>query len=87
MYANDEPFKEPETPENGSPSMPVVLPFSVYLNDNHSIDLEFYQSVGEVEIEISQGGIVILSYSEDITSLMLRNIQLQSDAFGWFVIH
>lgn len=65
----------------------VVLPFSVYLNDNHSIDLEFYQSVGEVEIEISQGGIVILSYSEDITSLMLRNIQLQSDAFGWFVIH
>ena len=86
LFANDEPFKCPDTPENTPRSMPLLLPFSAYLNDDFSIDLDFYHVIGEVEITVSQNGIVISSYSENITSPVLKNIQLQPDASGDFLL-
>lgn len=47
-----------------------LLLFSI-LNDDHSIDLEFYQSIGEVEIAISQNGNVVYSSAENIDSPIL----------------
>mgnify|MGYP003101498001 CR=1 FL=1 len=41
------------------------VPFSAFLNDDYSIDLEFYQSIGEIEIVISQNGDVVYSSTEN----------------------
>lgn len=52
-----------------------LLLFSI-LNDDHSIDLEFYQSIGEVEIAISQNGNVVYSSAENIDSPILWEYRL-----------
>lgn len=96
------PFDYPHDPVDGTRSIPSTIPFSAFLNGNHSIDLDFYQPIGEVEIVISQNGTVIYSFTEDIQTPILRNILLQPDltgdflleisgsdgayAFGWFTI-
>ena len=49
-----------------------MTPFLAFLNDDHSIDLEFYQSIGEIEIVISQNGDVVYSSTENIDSPILR---------------
>lgn len=62
-----------------------LLLFSI-LNDDHSIDLEFYQSIGEVEIAISQNGNVVYSSAENIDSPILRKVQLQQGLGGDFYL-
>lgn len=86
LFANDEPFKCPDTPENTPRSMPLLLPFSAYLNDDFSIDLDFYHAIGEVEITIFQNGDVIYSSSENIESPILKNIQLPQGSSGVFLL-
>ncbi|WP_455588936.1 DUF3244 domain-containing protein [Bacteroides rodentium] len=86
LFANDEPFKCPDTPENTPRSMPLLLPFSAYLNDDFSIDLDFYHAIGEVEITIFQNGDVIYSSSENIESPILKNIQLPQGSSGAFLL-
>lgn len=58
----------------------------VFLNDDHSIDLEFYQSIGEIEIVISQNGDVVYSSTENIDSPILRKVQLQKGLVGDFLL-
>lgn len=84
--ALNENFDIPDGLGNGHRSMPSPVPFSAFLNDNHSIDLEFYQPVGEVEIIISQNGKVVYSFTEDVVSPVLRNVQLQQDLSGSFLL-
>ena len=67
----DEDFDLPGGPGNAHRSIPPVTPFLAFLNDDHSIDLEFYQSIGEVEIAISQNGNVVYSSAENIDSPIL----------------
>ena len=43
----DEDFDLPGGPGNAHRSIPSATPFLAFLNDDHSIDLEFYQSIGE----------------------------------------
>ena len=62
----DEDFDLPGGPGNAHRSIPLA-----FLNDDHSIDLEFYQSIGEVEIAISQNGNVVYSSAENIDSPIL----------------
>lgn len=67
----DEDFDLPGGPGNAHRSIPSATPFLAFLNDDHSIDLEFYQSIGEVEIAISQNGNVVYSSAENIDSPIL----------------
>ena len=69
-----------------SVSIPPVTPFLAFLNDDHSIDLEFYQSIGEIEIVISQNGDVVYSSTENIDSPILRKVQLQKGLVGDFLL-
>lgn len=82
----DEDFDLPDGPGNGHRSIPPVTPFSLFLNDDHSIDLEFYQSIGEIEIVISQNGDVVYSSTENIDSPILRKVQLQKGLVGDFLL-
>ena len=41
----DEDFDLPGGPGNAHRSIPSATPFLAFLNDDHSIDLEFYQSI------------------------------------------
>ena len=66
-----EDFDLPGGPGNAHRSIPSATPFLAFLNDDHSIDLEFYQSIGEVEIAISQNGNVVYSSAENIDSPIL----------------
>ena len=60
------------------------------LGNNHrsipSIDLDFYQPIGEVEIVISQNGTIIHSFRENVISPLLRNIKLQHGLSGDFLL-
>lgn len=82
---NGGPFDYPDDPGQGTRSIPST-PISVFLNDDHSIDLEFYQPMGEVEIVISQNGTVVYTYAENVTSPILRTIQLQQSLSGDFLL-
>lgn len=86
LFANDEPFKCPDTPENTPRSMPLLLPFSAYLNDDFSIDLDFYNAIGEVEITISQNGKIVYSSSENIVYPILKKIELPQSLSGNFLL-
>lgn len=78
----DEDFDLPGGPGNAHRSIPLAIPFSVFLNDNHSIDLMFYLSVGEVEIVISQNGNIVYSFTGNGTSGVLNVILLPHDLWG-----
>lgn len=82
---NGGPFDYPDDPGQGTRSIPCT-PISAFLNDNHSIDLEFYQPIGEIEIVISQNGTIIYAYTENVTSPILRTIQLQQGLSGDFLL-
>lgn len=79
-------FDIPDGLGNNHRSIPSVIPFSAFLNDDHSIDLDFYQPIGEVEIVISQNGTIIHSFRENVISPLLRNIKLQHGLSGDFLL-
>lgn len=84
--ALDGDFDFPDGSGNGHRSISPAIPFSAFLNDNHSIDLDFYQPIGEVEIVISQNGIVVYSFTENVESPLLRNVPLRRDLSGDFLL-
>lgn len=85
VFGSDIPFTKPSGIEKEPRSIPMV-PFSVFLNDNHIIEVEFYEAINEIEIVISQNGEVIYSSSENIVSPTSKSIQLPSDLSGNFVL-
>lgn len=85
MLAGDVPFTKPSGIEQEPRSLPMA-PFSVYLNDSHTVDVDFYQPIGEIEIIISQNGEVVYSSSENIVSPISKSIQLPSDLSGNFLL-
>lgn len=86
LTGNDEPFKKPDEPGKGGRSIPMAVPFAAFLNEDCSIDLDFYQAVGEIEIVISQNGIVVYSSTESIDSPVVRKIPLQEGLSGEFLL-
>ena len=64
----------------------IIMDEDFDLPDDHSIDLEFYQSIGEIEIVISQNGDVVYSSTENIDSPILRKVQLQKGLVGDFLL-
>jgi len=81
LTGNDEPFDGPDEPGKGGRSIPMAVPFSAFLNEDCSIDLDF-QAVGVIEIVISQNGAVVYSSTESIDSPVLKKIPLQEGLSG-----
>lgn len=85
LSANDNPFEYPKGPEQGHRSIPIAVPISAFLNDN-SVELDFFQPVGQIEIVISQDGTVVYSSSENVETSMVKSIQLPQGASGNFML-
>lgn len=82
MYANDEPFEDSDNSGKGSRSLPMELPFSAYLNEDASIDLDFYRAIGEVEIVVFRDGEMVYSATENVTSFVLKTVVLPDGLSG-----
>lgn len=85
LYGNDIPFEFPRGPEQGHRSIPIAIPISAFTSENHSIELDFFEPVGEVEIIISHEGIIVYSSSMNVESPTLKSIILP-ELSGSFVI-
>lgn len=86
LTVSGDPFKYPTDPSKGHRSIPIDVPISASLSDNHSIELDFFQPVGEVEIIISQDGTVVYSSSESVETSLVKSIQLPQNASGNFML-
>lgn len=86
LSVTDEPFTMPNGREKEPRSIPMLVPFSAFLSESHSIELDFYEAIGEIEIIISQNGDVIYSSSENVVSPILKNIQLPQGSSGVFLL-
>lgn len=86
LYGSTSPFERPKGPEQEHRSIPIDVPISASLSDNHSIELDFFQPVGEVEIIISQDGTVVYSSSENVETSLVKSIQLPQNASGNFML-
>ena len=71
LHSNDIPFEILTTgKEDGSRSVIPLVPFVVFVEDsNYSVELDFMEGIGVVEIAISQNGSVIYSSSEKYLQL------------------
>ena len=85
LYGSTSPFEFPKGPEKGHRSIPIDVPISAFLNDN-SVELDFFQPVGKIEIVISQDGTVVYSSFENVETSMVKSIQLPQTASGNFML-
>ena len=69
LFVTDEPFTMPNGREKEPRSIPMLVPFSAFLSESHSIELDFYEAIGEIEIIISQNGDVIYSSSSKLNNI------------------
>ena len=73
--------------EDGSRSVIPLVPFVVFVEDsNYSVELDFMEGIGVVEIAISQNGSVIYSSSENILSPLRKYLQLPFGVSGEYCI-
>lgn len=86
LYGNDIPFQRPTGTEHEHRSIPIAIPISAFTSENHSIELDFFEPVGEVEIIISHEGTIVYSSSMNVESATLKSILLPSELSGSFVI-
>lgn len=64
----------------------MPIPISALLSNQQSIELEFYEPIGDIEISISQDGTIIYSLSESIETYNLKMIQLPQGLSGRFLL-
>lgn len=86
LYGNDIPFERPKGPQQEHRSIPIAIPISAFTSENHSIELDFFEPVGEVEIIISHEGTIVYSSSVNVESATLKSILLPSELSGSFTI-
>lgn len=80
------PFEYPKGSEHGHRSISVAIPISAFTSENHSLELDFFEPVGEIEIIISQDGVVVYSSSENFESPSLKSILLPQNVSGNFML-
>ena len=68
LSVTDEPFTMPNGREKEPRSIPMLVPFSAFLSESHSIELDFYEAIGEIEIIISQNGCIAYIEKYPITA-------------------
>ncbi|RHE95581.1 DUF3244 domain-containing protein [Bacteroides intestinalis] len=88
MTGNDVPFDILTKGNLGDHrSVRPFIPIHVMLDgSSYSLEVCFEQAIGEVDITISQNGVVVYSSSEDVQASMQKIIQLNSGASGNFLI-
>ena len=88
MTGNDVPFDILTKGNLGNHrSVRPFIPIHVMLDgSSYSLEVCFEQAIGEVDITISQNGVVVYSSSEDVQASMQKIIQLNSGASGNFLI-
>ena len=88
MTGNDVPFDILTKGNLGDHrSVRPFIPIHVMLDgSSYSLEVCFEQAIGEVDITISQNGVVVYSSSEDVQASMQKIIQLTSGASGNFLI-
>lgn len=86
LSVSEEPFTMPNGREKEPRSIPMLVPFSAFLSESHSIELDFYEAIGEIEIIISQNGIAVYSFTESIDLPTLKRVQLQQKLSGDFLL-
>ena len=88
MTGNDVPFDILTNGDLGDHrSVQPLIPIFVMLDgSNNTLDLYFEQAIGEVDVTISQNGVVLYFSSEYIQTSVLKNIQLELDVSGSFLI-
>lgn len=80
-----EPYKIPDGSQVGHRSISPLIPISAFLINN-SVELEFCEDVGEVEIIISHEEEVVYSSSEIIDCYVLQHIQLSHEYSDNFLL-
>jgi len=83
---NGVPFQKPKGSGQEQRSIPMPIPISALLSNQQSIELEFYEPIGDIEISISQDGTIIYSLSESIETYNLKMIQLPQGLSGRFLL-
>lgn len=88
MTGNDVPFDILTKGNLGDHrSVRPFIPIHVMLDgSSYSLEVCFEQAIGEVDITISQNGVVVYSSSEDIQASKQKTVQLNSGASGSFLI-
>lgn len=86
LYGSGPAFERPGGAGIGSRSIPVTIPISAFTSENHSLELDFFEPVGEIEIIISQDGVVVYSSSENFESPILKSIPLPQNVSGHFML-
>lgn len=86
LLGNDIPFERPKGVDQEYRSIPIAIPISAFTSENHSIELDFFEAVGEVEIIISHDGTIVYSSSVNVESPTLKSILLPSELSGSFMI-
>ncbi|RGN39208.1 DUF3244 domain-containing protein [Bacteroides oleiciplenus] len=86
LSGNDVPFQKPKGAGQEQRSIPIFIPISAFLSNKQSIELDFYESIGDIEIIISQNGTTIYSLSENIRTSILKVIQLPQKLSGSFLL-
>lgn len=86
LYGNDIPFERPKGVDQEYRSISIAIPISAFTSENHSIELDFFEPVGEVKITISYEGAIIYSSSVNVESPTLKSILLPSELSGSFTI-
>ena len=88
MKGNDVPFDILTNGDLGDHrSVQPLIPIFVMLDgSNNTLDLYFEQAIGEVDVTISQNGVALYFSSEYIQTSVLKNIQLELDVSGSFLI-
>ena len=79
---NDVPFQKPKGSDQEQRSIFVPILISAFLSNKQSIELEFYQAIGNIEIIISQNEMTIYSSSENIESNLFESISLSKRLSG-----
>ena len=86
LFSNLIDSEEPVDPDRGHRSISMPIPVSAFMNDTHTIELDFNKPIGEVEILISQDGDMIYSSSENIVSPISNDILLSQELSGSFLL-
>ncbi len=86
LHGNDISFERPKGVDQEYRSIPIAIPISAFTSENHSIELDFFEPVGEVEIIISHEGTIVYSSSVNVEAPTLKSILLSSELSGSFVI-
>lgn len=86
LFSNGDPSEKPITPDKGHRSISMPIPVCAFINNTHTIELDFSEPIGEVEILIAQVGDMVYSSSENIVSPISKNILLPQELSGCFLL-